>query len=228
MKTTKNFTPTEAFSHVNHSTTFGELKRLLPSTGKERVPGITQLRKNAVVVLHAKTESGIVEVYDNGFFTYMEDGHITVYAVDRCTVLEWYSCTGEKITSEGANLSELPWTMPLEIAGSNRLEHNSDSRQDSRSDFSINSPASANNLKFSVRPEHEIREEREEQAHIRACKNRMIAAEYSKLRPRQKKLIRMVFFEKMRHEDVAAALGIDRTSVSHSVDALKKRFEKFL
>ena len=118
--------------------------------------------------------------------------------------------------------------MPLEIAGSNRLEHNSDSRQDSRSDFSLNSPASANNLKFSVRPEHEIREECEEQAHNRACKNRMIAAEYSKLRPRQKKLIRMVFFEKMRHEDVAAALGIDRTSVSHSVDALKKRFEKFL
>lgn len=213
---------------VYQVTTFGELKQLLPSTGTGRVPGITKLRETAVVVLHARTESGVLEVFDNGFYTYMENGHATVYAVDRCNVLEWYSCTGEKLTSEDANVSELPWTMPLEIAGSNRLEHNSDSRQDSRSDFSLNSPASANNLKFSVRPEHEIREECEEQAHNRACKNRMIAAEYSKLRPRQKKLIRMVFFEKMRHEDVAAALGIDRTSVSHSVDALKKRFEKFL
>ena len=89
MKTDKNLTPAKAFSHVTQSTTFEELKRLLPGTGKERVPGISQLKDSAVVVLKAKTGCGIIEVYDNGFFTYMENGHITVYAVDRCTVLEW-------------------------------------------------------------------------------------------------------------------------------------------
>lgn len=226
MKTTKNFTPTKAFSHVNHSTTFGELKRLLPSTGTGRVPGINKLKETAAVVLHAKTESGIVEVYDNGFYTYKEDGHITVYAVDRCNVLEWYSCTGEKFTSEDANVSELPWTMPLEIAGYNRLEHNGDSRQESKADYSLNAPASDNNLLFSVRPEHEIREEREHEEETRQKRIALVREAVNMLTPKQKSILILVYLQDMTQEEVADALCISRRTVRGQLSAAEKKFKK--
>ena len=226
MKTAKNFTPAKAFSHITQSTTFGELKRLLPGTGKERVPGITQLKDNAVVVLKAKTGCGIIEVYDNGFYTYMENGHITVYAVDRCTVLEWYSCTGEKLTSEGANVSELPWTMPLEIAGANRLEHNSDSRQDSRNDFSLNSPASANNLKFSVQPEHELREEAQAEAARREMRILQVRAFLEQETPRRRRIIELYYYDSTNQEDVASIVGVSQPYVHKVIKAFSDRVEK--
>lgn len=227
MKTVKIFTPAKAFSHVTQSTTFGELKKLLPDTGKERVPGIAQLRENAAVVLHAKTGSGIVEVYDNGFYTYMENGHITVYAVDRCTVLEWRSCTGEVLTSEGANVSELPWTMPLEIAGTNRLEHNSDSRQDSRSDFSLNAPASANNLKFSVRPEHELLEEAQVEAERRKKRILQVRSLLGQEKPRRRRIIELYYFSQKTQSEVAAIIGVSQQYVQKTLTAFSERIKKF-
>lgn len=226
MKTAKSFTPAKAFSLVTQSTTFGELKKLLPDTGKERVPGITKLRENAAVVLHAKTESGIVEVYDNGFYTYMENGHITVYAVDCCTVLEWRSCTGEVLTSEGANVSELPWTMPLEIAGSNRLEHNSDSRQDSKADYSLNAPASDNNLLFSVRPEHEILEDLESEDEARQKRIALVREALKTLTPKQKEILILVRLKDMTQEKVADMLCISRRTLREHLDTAEKKFKK--
>ena len=226
MKTAKSFTPAKAFSLVTQSTTFGELKKLLPDTGKERVPGITKLRENAAVVLHAKTESGIVEVYDNGFYTYMENGYTTVYAVDRCAVLEWRSCTGEVLTSEGANVSELPWTMPLEIAGSNRLEHNSDSRQDSKADYSLNAPASDNNLLFSVRPEHEILEDLESEDEARQKRIALVREALKTLTPKQKEILILVRLKDMTQEKVADMLCISRRTLREHLDTAEKKFKK--
>ena len=226
MKISSIFTPAEKFSHVSRSTTYGELKSLLPSTGTGRVPGINKLRDTAVIVLRAKTESGVVEVYDNGFYTYMENEHITVYAVDRCTVLEWYSCTGEKFTSQNADVSKLPWTMPLEIAGYNRLEHNSDSRQESKADYSLNAPASDNNLLFSVRPEHEIREERESEEEARQNRIALVREALKMLTPKQKEILFLVHLKDMTQEEVADALCISRRTVREQLNAAEKKFKK--
>ncbi len=226
MNTSTIFSPAKAFSHVTQSTTFGELKRLLPSTGTGRVPGITKLRETAVVVLHTRTESGVLEVFDNGFYTYMENGHTTVYAVDRCTVLEWYSCTGEKLTSKDANVSELPWTMPLEIAGYNRLEHNGDSRQESKNDYSLNAPASDNNLLFSVRPEHEIREELESEEKARQKRIALVREALKTLTPKQKEILILVHLKNMTQEEVADALCISRRTLREHLDTAEKKFKK--
>ena len=212
---------------VYQVTTFGELKQLLPSTGTGRVPGINKLRDTAVIVLRAKTESGIVEVYDNGFYTYTENEHITVYAVDRCTVLEWYSCTGEKLTSKNADVSKLPWTMPLEIAGYNRLEHNSDSRQESKADYSLNAPASDNNLLFSVRPEHEIREEQEYEDELRRERIALMREAMKKLTSKQKEILCLAYLEHMTQNEIAEILCIGRTTVEDHLDAAEKKIKNF-
>lgn len=227
MKTSNSFIPAKKFSHISRSTTYGELKSLLPSTGTGRVPGINKLRDTAVIVLRAKTESGIVEVYDNGFYTYTENEHITVYAVDRCTVLEWYSCTGEKFTSQNADVSKLPWTMPLEIAGYNRLEHNSDSRQESKADYSLNAPASDNNLLFSVRPEHEIREEQEYEDELRRERIALMREAMKKLTSKQKEILCLAYLEHMTQNEIAEILCIGRTTVEDHLDAAEKKIKNF-
>lgn len=227
MKIAENFTPAKAFSHITQSTTFGELKRLLPGTGTGRVPGINKLRETAVAVLHAKTESGIVEVYDNGFYTYKEDGHTTVYAVDRCNVLEWYSCTGEKLTSKDANVSELPWTMPLEIAGYNRLEHNNDNRQDSKADYSLNAPASDNNLLFSVRPAHELQEEAREELEYRAKRVSQVKKALNSLTKRQREILLMFYVDRLTQEAIAERTGLSRLAVRTHLGRAEKKFRNF-
>lgn len=227
MKTAKNATSEKAFAHVNPSTTFGELMKLLPGTGTARVPGINKLKENAAVILRAKTETGFVEVYDNGFYTYKEDGHITVYALDRCTVLEWYSCTGEKFTSKDADISSLPWTMPLEIAGYNRLEHNSDSRQESKADYSLNAPASHNNLLFSVRPAHELQEEAEEEMEYRAMRVSRVKEALNSLTKRQQDVLLMFYVDKLTQEAIAEKTGLSRMAVRTHLERAEKKFRNF-
>lgn len=227
MKNPNSVTTAKAFSSINQSTTFGELKRLLPGTGTGRVPGITKLRETATVVLHAATQCGVVEVYDNGFYTYMENEHITVYAVDRCTVLEWYSCTGEKITSEGADLSSLPWIMPLEIAGYNRLEHNNDSRQESRADYSLNAPASDNNLLFSVRPEHELQEEEKDELEFRTMRIAQVKQALESLTKRQRDILFMAYVDNLTQETIAEKTGLSRMAVRTHLERAEKKFKNF-
>lgn len=227
MKNTKTFTAAKAFSHVTQATTFEELKRLLPSTGTGKVPGINKLRETAVVVLHARTESGALDVFDNGFYTYMENGRVTVYAVDRCSVLEWYSCTGKKLTSRKANVNELPWVVPLEIAGYNRLEHNNDSRQESKVDYSLNAPASDNNLVFSFRPEHEIREELEDEEELRQERISLMREAMKKLTAKQKVILRLAHLDNLTQNEIAIKLHIRRTTVQEQLDAAEKKIKKF-
>ena len=153
-------------------TTFGELKNALPSTGDGRVPGINQLRRKASVVLRKESGSGIIEIYDNGFYTYEECGsRPTVFGVDRCERPETYTYSGRKEAGvEDPNFSQLPWDLILESAGAARLSHNADSRDEYQAEISMDAPESENNIQLSVKPEHEIREEEEAEAEWHAAK----------------------------------------------------------
>lgn len=227
MKTANN-TSAQIRAQFAQVKTYGELRSLLPETGKGKVPSIKKLSETASVVLSAKTDCGYLEVYDNGFFSYTEDGYTTVYAVDRCAVLKWYSCTGEMLTSKDADMSNLPWTMPLEISGSNRLEHNSGSRQDSRMDLFLDAPSSENNPLFSVRPEHVLRDEADAE---KQTQDQTIAAVREALRhmtSRQKEVLLLIHIKRMTQDEVALKLGLSRMAVRTHLDRAEKNLKKFL
>lgn len=209
-------------------TTFGQLKSLLPSTGSRTVPGIEQLKSMASVVLQAKTESGLIKVYDNGFYTYTEHGWSTVYGVDRCSVLDWFFCNNEVGSSKGFNLDNLPWEVPLEIAGTNRLEHNSESRQESMSDCFLDAPESRDKLRFSVPPEHELLDEQVEYLLRKRKRRKAIAEEYASLTYDQRRLVQMVYFEKVSQAKAATILGINQSNISRRLERIKCHFKKFL
>ncbi|MBR4656020.1 MAG: hypothetical protein IKO68_05520 [Oscillospiraceae bacterium] len=193
--------------------TFGELRHLLPSTGKKPVPGIKQLKAIATVVLQAKTDCGFIRIYDNGFYTYTENDRSTVYGVDRCSVLEWTFCNDEKGSSEGANLDDLPWEVPLEIAGTNRLMHNSNNREESKRVFSLDDPASENNILFSVNHKHECDETTEQEELHRW--NRILQVRYmlEKMPEPQRTIVMLYFCEGKSQKEIGQIVGVSQQYV---------------
>ena len=211
---------------IDSSTTFGELRNMLPSTGNRRVPGVKQLRGKADLLLKKDTASGTIEIFDNGFFIFEECGKSTVYGVDRCASMKTYdSYAKSEMTDE---LDPYPWDLILESAASARLGHNFESREQNQSEISIDAEESQNNSALSVRPEHEIREEEEEQTLRRSSRNQAIAKEYASLREDQKEMIDLYFVKRMRQEDIAKLLGITQSRVSRRITTIEKRLKKFL
>ena len=211
-------------------TTYGELKNALPSTGTCRVPGINQLRKRANMLLHRETESGIIEIYDNGFFTFEECGRPTVYGVDRCERRETYTYSGKRVANEeDPDFSPYPWEMILESAGTARLAHNSESREEYQEEISIDAPESENNIALSVRPEHEIREE-EEAAAIRKAEMLTAMREGLKgLKPRQIEILELRYGKGLTFEEIGELMGITKgTAFTNCERALKKAQKKIL
>ena len=194
-------------------TTYGELLELFPPTGKGRVPGIDQLRETAAMILHRECGFGAIEIYDNGFFSYEEYGHLTVYGIDRC---EWPK-TYQLESHEKLDFSSYPWEMILEAAGSARLSNNSDSREEYYEDLSIDAPESENNIVFNVRPEFEIREEEEDYVVWRAERFSRMREAIKKPTPRQQEIAMMYFRDNMTQEDIAAAISKSQPYVSKTI-----------
>jgi RNA polymerase sigma factor (sigma-70 family) len=215
---------------INSITTYGELKQVLPSTGTGRVPGINQLRGKAALILRRETESGVIEIYDNGFFIFEECGHPTVFGVDRCERPETYTYSGKRESfMEIPDFSSYPWELILESAGSARLAHNGESREEYQEGISIDAPESENNIELSVRPEHEIREEEENAARRKAEMLRMMREGLKGLKPRQVEILELRYGEGLTFEEIAERMGITKgTAFTNCERALKKAQKKIL
>lgn len=212
------------FSGIN---TYGELKKALPSTGDARVPGVNQLRKKAKVVLHKETASGAIEIFDNGFFIFEECGCPTVFGVDRCERPETYSYSGKKEAGmEKQDFSEYPWELILEAAGSARLSHNAESREEYQGEISIDAPESENNIALSVRPEHEIREEEEAAMEWHDVKLRRMKAILGQLTEKQLEAITLKRAKGLTQEQIAEFMGISRAAVRKHLGYAEKKIDR--
>lgn len=228
MNSQNNVTLSSLITKLENASTYGKLKALLPSTDSQKLPGIRQLQKSATIVLRGEAQFGIIEVYDNGFCSYTDGRWITVLAVDRCDQLRDDDSPEDVFYVKREVYEDQPWMIPLEIAGIYALSNNAGCREKRKAPVSLDDPSLANNIRFSIPPEHVLREEMEEEQNRKEKKNRQIAHEYQKLLPRQKEIVRMVCLEKKLHQEAAECLGIDRTGVTHSLSGIKKRFDKFV
>ena len=210
---------------IDSSTTFGELRNMLPSTGNRRVPGVKQLRGKADLLLKKETASGTIEIFDNGFFIFEECGKSTVYGVDRCASMKTYdSYAKSEMTDE---LDPYPWDLILESAASARLGHNAESREQSQSEISIDAEESQSNPALSVRPEHEVKEEEEAAAEMRAAKIARMKKAMEKLTDRQREIMSLYHIQKLTQEEIAAKLGIRQQSVLDVLKAGKRKIQKY-
>ena len=215
---------------INGITTYGELKQVLPSTGTGRVPGINQLRGKSALILRKETESGVIEIYDNGFFIFEECGYTTVFGVDRCERPETYTYSGKMEASmDTPDFDAYPWELILESAGSARLAHNGESREEYRGEISIDTPESENNIELSVRPEHEVREEDEDATVRKAEMLKVMREGLKRLKPRQVEILELRYGENLTFEEIAGRMGITKgTAFTNCERALKKARKNFL
>ena len=210
---------------INSITTFGELRNALPSTGDRRVPGIRQLRSKAKLLLKKETATGIIEIFDNGFFLFEECGRGTVYGVDRCADMRTYDrFVKRKMTDE---FDPYPWELILESVASARLDHNSESREENQSVISIDAPESEHNIALSVRPEHEKREEEEDMSVWHVAKKRQMKSALEKLTEKQYSILLMYRVEKLTQEQIADRMGISRRTLREHLEAIEKKLKKY-
>ena len=226
MRNQINNTSSPSYIDLSGITTYGELKNVLPSTGHSRVPGINQLRDKAVCLLRRDTGSSVIEIYDNGFYIFMECERETVYGVDRC---EWPSTYTEdgKGSKKPLDFSPYPWELILESAGSVRLAHNADSREAYQGEISIDAPESENNIALSVKPEHEIREEEEKMAELRKAQRTRMKMIIEKLTEKQRTIMMLDRVEKLTQEQIAARMGISRRTLREHLEAIEKKLNKY-
>lgn len=218
-------TDTFAVLDFNQITTFGQLRERLPSTGTHRVLGIRQLQEKASVVLRSKAENGFVEIYDNGFFTYSEGRQMTVFGVDRCSLLKWYSCTGEVLSSEGANLDSLPWIMPLEIVGMGRLDHNRYNRQKNKEKYAQYMPETK--AKLYVLPEHDRKEMEAENRQFWNNNIQAMKAAEKLLTEKQMQVLQMAHLEKLTQNQIAERMGLSRATIREHLASAEKKIKKY-
>ena len=216
---------TDIIIDLSTITTYGELKKALPTTGLIRVPGINQLRRRATLLLRRETGSGTIEIYDNGFFVFEECGRQTVYGVDRCESPETYNNNGSAGT-EAPDFEPYPWEMILEAAGAARLAHNSDSRQDYQSEISLDAPASENNIAFSVMPEDEVREKEEAEAARRREMIRSMGRGLEMLKPRQREIIMLRYVEQLTFEEIGERMNISKGTAHTNLERALKKAQK--
>ena len=190
------------------------------------MPHADHLLATANMVLKARPVHGVICVFDNGFYTFAEDGRITVNGVDRCGVLKWTFCNDETTTVTGKDVDDLPWEMPLEIAASNRLERNANGVQSKIIAFSIDSPESNNNPAFSTRPEHEIREEELEHAMYRQSKIHQVQLAMEKEKPVHRKMIAMYGFDGKTQKEIAEVFGVSQQAVQKVIDRFRRKIER--
>ena len=208
MRNQINNTSNPSYIDLSGITTYGELKNVLPSTGHSRVPGINQLRDKAVCLLRRDTGSSVIEIYDNGFYIFMECERETVYGVDRC---EWPSTYTEdgKGSKKPLDFSPYPWELILESAGSVRLAHNADSREAYQGGISIDAP------------------EEEKMAELRKAQRTRMKMIIEKLTEKQRTIMMLDRVEKLTQEQIAARMGISRRTLREHLEAIEKKLNKY-
>lgn len=106
---------------VSPEASYGELRKALPTPNPGSKPTITKLQKNYTVILQKTTECCTLEVFDCGFCLCSRENKFKIFSVELCKVLKSAFYSDGSILPEEMDVDDLPWWVPLEMAGINRL-----------------------------------------------------------------------------------------------------------
>jgi len=116
--------------------TYGELRKILPTTGRCRPPSAKSLMETGLVLFTEEVYDARITVYANGFYRFRDGGRETVFAVDRCRGIEAdvFNGDGRKtvLTISDEDCDRMAWYWPLWIMGSRRLDRNQENREENR------------------------------------------------------------------------------------------------
>ena len=121
---------------------YGELLTMVPATKNEKLPSIKAMRERSAADILVADEMLGITVFKDGFYLYTQDGHSTVFGVDRCMGIPCGFTEGENNTARNITntISEdeckaMDWVWPLLTMGSRRLDRNEEERENSRTEY---------------------------------------------------------------------------------------------
>jgi hypothetical protein len=107
---------------------FEELCKLIPEVNSEKLPSNKYLRENVEVLI---SDSSIT-VYKNGYFSYTDGIHTTVFTKNDCSEFSYKFSDGtESIIN---NIDELDWRVVLFVVGEERIKENRKSNDEKHID----------------------------------------------------------------------------------------------
>ena len=207
-------TLTDQFENLKYA----DFRKLFPDANAGKLPRPEMLlRDNPAPFLVAADLDIRLTVYPSGLYLYREPDEASVYAVSECASLEYRSVTGNLILTE-AETAELPWFIPLILAGSYRAEHNRDSRQDYAVTFRYDMD-SIDELPLCCHTPDFVQESNplEEERAYRRKKYGALKDAFNNMTKRQKQITLLRCHDGLKVTEIADRLGLCKSTVSETL-----------
>lgn len=207
--------------------TFKELKeKITKSTITQKLPTFRELSLSTFkIIIQLETTESKLFVYENGFVSYslIQDGRAcsTVFTIDK---MKWkYTFVkGNDLTIPESEYENFDAAKLLTLYAEERLMHNSDSREEYKTDYHLDSDGNDFTTEAST---PDFTDAFLDNFEHRTTSNRLYKA-ISKLTEKQRIVLELYYFNQKTQQEIAAKLGISRTSVQDRLDGALKKLKK--
>ena len=207
----------------NEHITFQALRSMVRSTIGKNKPTAKYLRENEKPV--AISADGSMTVYASGFVTYKSVTGSTVVNLAECGSYTYTFDGGknglpEKHTISAETLEQMEWSVVVALRGEERAAENNMNRKGDRT----------GNRQYAYEEGTDLWErlpnQIEEDVLERIIQQDSIAELLDCLTDRQRRIVKLYFFEQLTQQQIADALGIRQQSVTDALRAALKRMRK--
>lgn len=207
----------------NEHITFQALRSMVRSTIGKNKPTAKYLRENEKPV--AISADGSMTVYPSGFVTYKSVTGSTVVNLAECGSYTYTFDGGknglpEKHTISAETLEQMEWSVVVALRGEERAAENNMNRKGDRT----------GNRQYAYEdgtdPWEQLENQTEDDVLERIVREDSIAELLDYLTDRQRRIVKLYFFEQLTQQQIANALGIRQQSVTDALRAALKRMRK--
>lgn len=205
---------------ITPETTYKTLKTMVPDASAEHTPkGESLIRSDNEILVKVKEGSGVVIVYKNGFFAYIdEQGEPTAHAVANCRVMKFEKAEGGYEPVKESVFENLPFGYVLSHFGMMNIEDAKRKDVARHENLSLDAENLPNDSRLTV-PNFADELDLDGEGDIWEKRLMMLPEALERLTDRQREIIVMRHFTGMTETQIAEATGISRRTVREHIDA---------
>ena len=197
--------------------TLKELKKIVKVADMEkRIPSVKSLKEHKVVVKEMINADTTISVYDHGYVLYTAGNQSTVFPLHSCDDYEYVSATGDNKEFNKEFFDNENWYIRLLMEAEDRMAY-------SQSKISTNHGVFSNS---DVTDDAEIMRGSSKDFVDDVIDREILNSLIKELTERQKTVLKLIYFEEMRQQDVADYLGIKQQSVNDLLNRALKTMKK--
>lgn len=190
--------------------TVRDLKRALPRVkrGKEKLPTVKKLSEMKIPIWerHCFGEGDILTVYTNGLVSYVTNHGKTVFRIHEVSD-EYHTESADETTEQ---IEMLPWEIHLMLVGDDRIFHN-DSLKSVKYRSGMQERNTSKDGEINIGLIHTVIAPSVEEEFFR---NDIFNQVYANLTPSQGKIIKLIYEEGYKQDEIAKKLNISRSTVA--------------